>query len=164
MIQMRFDVRGLDAIQRVNALRKLRAEDTRELMKLFHARIKDRIWEQYQHSGVVSGPYGTGSYKWARNKPSTVAKKGFNKPMFSSRGPYGTSLMKSYKFRAWHQRRPGNSAAMATVTLTNDKFYADYLHNGNENMEPRWCQGFIYGDTRWLMETAADRALDVRGR
>lgn len=160
---MRFNIRGLDRIQRVNALRKLKAEDTASLMRRFKARINDRIWEQYQNSGVVSGPYGTGSYRWAKNKPSTIRKKGFNKPMFSSRGPYGTSLLKAYSFRAWHGRR-GTSRAMATVTLTNSRPYAKYLHEGNENMEPRWCEGFIYGDTIWLCQDAARSALDVSSR
>lgn len=164
MISGSVRVRGLDKIRRVNALRRVKATDMKGLAKEFETRIKRRVWRMFQGRGVVTGPYGEGSRKWARNRPSTIKGKGFDKPMFSSRGPYGSSLIKAATFGSSHGGRlgaRGRRTVRARFTLTSEKEYAKYLHEGRANMPGRWNLGFIEGDLKWLAQRGVRRSLHV---
>lgn len=143
--------------------RTTKARDLRWLQGDFKEYILEkRIPNQWRNQGVVRGKFGKGSYKWQDNAPSTAKAKGFNKPMFSSRGRYGSSLMRNYQFtgRHWRASKRARNSRM-TVNLRNRKKYAEYLNKGNENMPDRWCIGFIEGDGMWLRDHAGKRIMHI---
>lgn len=139
------------------------ARDLRWLKDDFEEYILEkRLPNQWRNRGVVRGKYGKGSYKWADNAPSTIKAKGFNKPMFSSRGSYGSSLIKEYAFtgRYWRASKRARNSRM-TVNLRNRRKHAAYLHKGRSDMPDRWCIGFIEGDGAWLREHAGKRIMHL---
>jgi len=126
--------------------------------------FENRLPNMWRNKGVIHGPYGKGSTRWADNARSTVKKKGFNKPMFSSRGAWGSSLIRgrfgAYRFSEYHRRaskRARNSSAW--YKLDNVVEHAKYLNEGSHNMPARWCLGFIPGDGEWLRRHAGDHIM-----
>ena len=148
---------GMKGLMKRCDRRRARAEDVREIKKRFKAYIFEKripnMWKKPY--GLVRGRYGKGSQTWAPNAPSTVKSKGFNNPMFSSLGRYGSRIMSSYKWSAWSRRPKGARNARYQFKLTNTREYADWLNDGAGNYPPRWCVGFIDGDGMWLREETA---------
>ena len=154
---------GMKGLMKRCDRRATRAADVRKIKKNFEDYIfKKRLPNMWKRPyGRVQGRYGKGSSSWADNAPSTIRQKGFNKPMYSSRGPFGSRIKKSYKWSAWSQRRKRARNARYSFKLTNTREYAEYLHAGSGNYPPRWCIGFIDGDGMWLREHTAKWVMKV---
>lgn len=146
---VRFKVHG----QKMDKRKKL-VRNTRWLGEMLEEYLMDkRIPNQWKNGGVVKGRYGKGSKKWAMNAPSTVKAKGFNKPLFSSRGRRGSSLLRGYIYNWWH-RSNSRSTSLAVARLSNEVEHAVYLHDGRSDMPARWVHGFIDGDAKKAGEIA----------
>lgn len=153
-------IHGLDRIGRRMKKRLNKGKNVRWLLDDFHEHIEWRLNAMWTHRGKVRGPWGAGSSLWAWNAPSTVKGKGFNKPLFSSRGPYGSRIWRQgYTWSQWWQSR--TDGARARFRLENEKPYVPYLEAGRHNMPPRWITGFIEGDMKWLANHATKNALKV---
>ena len=153
-------VHQMDAIGRRMGRRLNKARNIRWLLDDFHDHIDARLVSMWSHGGRVSGRWGRGSAKWAANAPSTVKAKGFNKPLFSSRGSYGSRIYtKGYTWAQWWQSR--KSGAVARFRLENERYYVPYLEAGRANMPPRWITGFIEGDMEWLANHATRNSMKV---
>ena len=152
----------MDAIGRRMKKRLNKAKSIRWLCEDFHDHIDDRLDAMWRNQGQVPGRWGRGSSKWAPNAPSTVRQKGFNKPLFSSRGPYGSHIYTQGYRDEWHQWWQSRaSGAVARFRLTNKKPYVEHLEKGRWNMPPRWITGFIEGDMEWLANHATKNSLKV---
>lgn len=193
MFEGTLKLKGFDALARRNTARIRKGQDLRWLAGPFEDYIlKDRVPKMFKHSGRVPGPYGKGFTKWAPNKPWVVRAKGFNKPLFSSRGPYGSGILKHFKFSRWSKRAFCARSARASFKLTNPLKYVKYLEAGYPQfrvpksgkallripykpgvfivrryvypgpMKARHITGFAPGDAKWLVRYAAKHALKVR--
>lgn len=155
--------------------RMIRRQDKRVVMmvdlrwlgkKLDKYLFKLRLPNMWRNQGVVRGRYGKGSRKWADNLLSTIRGKGFNKPLFSSRGRWGSSLIR-HVFQAYRYTvrtaRASRLARNATIRfrLWNTVRHSEYLEEGTPNIAARPHAGFIDGDGDWLRETAAKDILSA---
>lgn len=146
--------------------RRARAEDVKWIKKDFHDHIMNwrlpQMWMKKPY-GLVKGQYGKGTARWAPNAASTVKSKGFNKPMFSSRGRYGSRILKSYRWSAWSHRPKRARNARFQFKLWNDREYAQWLNDGAGNYPARRCTGFFDGDGTWLRKHTAKKMMAVGG-
>lgn len=185
MIRGGFTVRGFREMADKNYKRSARLEDLRWFAADFEGYIMGkRMRSMWTHQGQISGRYGEGSKKWARNSDWVAGVKGFNKPLFGSRGR--SSIQQSYQFSKWYQRASGG--ALARFSLKNTHKAVKYLEAGYKQfavnprrggalaiphatgtlfrmfafpgpMPPRWIQGFIPGDWKWGLAHAVRGCL-----
>jgi hypothetical protein len=107
MVKIGVTVRGFREMEDKNYKRSARLEDLRWLAAGFEKYIMGkRMRSMWDHQGQISGRYGEGSKKWARNSDWVAGVKGFNKPLFGS--PGRSRIESSYQFTKWYQRRHGS--------------------------------------------------------
>jgi hypothetical protein len=154
----RIEARNMDSLGKNMTRRVLMAEDLQWINEEFESYMMgERKDTQWRNQGVIPGQYGAGSKRWAENASTTVAAKGFNKPLFSSRGSYGSTILtKGFKFKVWHQAMKGVNASRAKFSYWAERYrgtvnYAAVNDQGNANIPARKHQGFIDGDLKWIV-------------
>lgn len=163
MFTGRVTITGMGKLQKNARKRRLKATDVRGLAAEFEdyymGKRRRQMWST--PGGVIRGRYGKGSKAWRRNAPSTIRQKGFNKPLYSSRGPYGSSILKGYEFRWGRRYALGARTCKAKFTIKNKVKHSIYLHEGTPTIPARPHIGFVDGDAKWLSARAAKRAIKV---
>ena len=190
MIDFSVKVTGVDAIGRRMTKRTIKAKKLRWVEQGFRSYILDkRLPQMWRGQGQIPGRYGEGSRKWAANKPWVARAKGFNKPLFGTRGK--STIQDAYVFSKTTSMRGGASRSIG-FRLANTHEAVKYLEEGYPKftvrpkraggtlaipykpgvtmyrkethpgpMKPRWIQGFVRGDLKWLAAYAAREALKV---
>jgi len=165
----RVEVRNMDSIGRNLTRRVLMAQDLEWINEQFQDyMLGDRKETQWRNQGRIPGPYGAGSETWQENATATIKKKGFNKPLFSSRGSYGSSILtKGFHFNIWHQAVKGVNTSRAKYRYWADRRrggvnYAAVNDQGSDTIPARKHQGFIDGDLKWLVQRGVHGLLAVQ--
>lgn len=187
MLSVKFRVTGMDALGRRMTKRAVKASQLHWLAHDFYARIQQRLKVMWRNLGVVSGPYGEGSRGWAPNTEWVAKAKGFNKPLFSTETT--SQIMNKYRWDETVPTTGGDVRNLKFKFWNTHKAvqYLEAGHGGFEiqarkqalaipyapgvvvlcksaqvgPMKPRWIQGFIQGDAKWLAEHAAKESLRV---
>jgi len=153
---------GMKRLIRRMDLRTVKATDLTWLGRDFERYLfEDRLPNMWRNQGVVRGRYGKGSKRWAKNAPSTIKGKGFDKAMHSGRQRFSSSMARrkfeAYEYGFSHRRRSKRARnSNINFKLNNTVEHAKHLHKGRSNMPARWVLGFIDGDGEWLRRHAAD--------
>jgi hypothetical protein len=140
---------GLQTVKRDLDERERVARDMRRIGPRLRDHELARINVQMLLGGSVPGKYGRGWKTWAPNAPSTIRKKGFNRPLFGTPKTSGfrTTMVLT---AALHSTR---SKVWGVFTFTSTLPYAEYNHFGTERIPARAFQGFNLGSLFWLVET-----------
>ena len=110
-----FEARMKMRVRRANDLRWLADETVRYF-------TDSRIPNMFRNGGIIRGPWGKGTKKWAVNTKWVAKAKGFNKPLFST--PSKSGIENSY--RVSHRTR----ARSFELVVTNIHKAAAWLEKG----------------------------------
>jgi hypothetical protein len=165
----RIEVRNMDAIGRNMTRRVLMAEDLKWINSEFEEYMQTtRKNAQWSNQGLIPGPYGGGSKKWAKNAKATIKDKGFNKPLFSENTNIGSSIYREgFFFRVWHQAIRGTNASRAKFRYWAERYrgdvnYAAVNDRGSDTIPARRHQGFIDGDLKWLLKRGVHGLIAIQ--